>query len=324
MRSVDLQGIPVDLGGFLIFPWYDAYRALCGDLGIEDDLRPVPALGMYYDLGDGSLLAGSDFDISLRSVVKLVAKSLPGSFLAGSLDEPKLDFYGHRSIAECLDLWVPADAEAAKYKLMVDTLCQGYGYPSIDRYKAAFAVPIYPRSLLEGDAQASDIFRHGAQELVLSLRDAFLRQGGEILLDCEVQGFDGVALRTSRGFQEADAFVFAMNADHALFRDLVPPATRSIAYTKFLTAVFRLDGPYHAETPDWGAIFFAPNPPTKPQILSMINVERLYDAPALEHYYTVNVRLDDGSVDPERVLHECIASLHPEIGGVLSIAASAI
>ncbi len=324
VQSVDLHGIPVDLGGFLIFPWYAAYRALCSELGIQDDLQHVPALGMYYELGDGKLLTAADFELQLRSLVTLVAKSLPGAFLAGSLDHPKLDFYAHRSIAECLDLWVPVETEAAKYKLMVDTLCQGYGYASIDRYKAAFAAPIYPRSLLAGDAQASDIFRHGAQELVFALRDAFLRQGGKIILDCEVLGFDGAALRTSGGLHEADAFVFAMNADHALFRDLVPPATRSIAYTAFLTAVFQLDRAYHAETPDWGAIFFTPKHPTQPQILSMIDVARLYGAPALENYYTVNVRLDDATVDPVQVLHECIASLHPEMGRVLSIAASAV
>ncbi len=290
-----VRGVEIDLGGFLVFPWYTRYRALCDELGISDELRKVPECRTYTDLGDRQLITERDLDLKLRDVVHVIAKSLPGAFLAGDLHHPKLDFYERRTIDECIDHWENDPTKAKIYKQLVDTICQGYCYAPIDEYKAAFAVPIYPQTLLRGAAQDSDLLRHGSDELPKALFDAYRRQGGSAELACEVTRVEPGRLQTSRGEREADAVIFAATADQPLFDDLLPTVTGRISYTRFVTAVVATNAPYHPEVGDWGAIFFAPRDDGRAQVLSMISLEKLYDTSELRSHYTVNVRVPAGA-----------------------------
>jgi glycine/D-amino acid oxidase-like deaminating enzyme len=174
---------------------------------------------------------------------------------------------------------------------LVDTICQGYCYAPIDEYKAAFAVPIYPQTLLRGAAQDSDLLRHGSDELPKALFYAYRLQRGKVELGCEVTRVEPGRLQTSRGEREADAVVFAATADHPLYDDLLPPVTGRISYTRFVPAVVATDATYHPEVADWGAIFFAPRGREPAQVLSMISLEKLYDTSELRNHYTVNVRV---------------------------------
>lgn len=298
-----VKGTEVDLGGFLIFPWYRHYHRLSAELGLDRELHRVPLIDVYFDMGDRKLLHPNEFDLRLSEFIAVAAKSMASSLLSGRLEHPNLDHYDRRTIEACIDSWSTDAEEAAKYRALVDTLCQGYCYPPIRQYKAAFGVPIYPRTVLLGDATHSEMFRHGSRSLSDALLAAFAKLGGEIRLGCEVTGFDGEVLESYDDRHSGDVFVFAQNADHPLMRDLVPRSKPSIRYTRFATAVVSLRESYQPQVRDWGAIFFAPVDEPRPQVLSMIHLERLYDAEALRHDYTVNIRLPaDTAVDDPMVI----------------------
>ncbi|MBT8140009.1 MAG: FAD-dependent oxidoreductase [Gammaproteobacteria bacterium] len=287
-----INGHPIDLGGFLVFPWYRHYRGLCDELGLEDKLQRVPSVEVYFDLGDRKPINQRQLELDVSQLIPAAAKSIASALAAGSLDNPRLDHYRGRTIEACIDGWVDDDAESKKYKQLVDTLCQGYCYPPIAQYKAAFAMPIYPRTVLLGNAKKSDLFRHGSRTLPEALRAAFIDSGGQLTLGCEVTGFDGECLETSTGEYSADFFVFAQNADHKLMQDLVPRARRPLGYTRFATAVVKLNQKYQQGVKEWGAIFFSAQDTPHPQVLSMIDLQRLYASESLGQHYTVNIRLD--------------------------------
>ncbi|NNC54366.1 MAG: FAD-dependent oxidoreductase [Pseudomonadales bacterium] len=287
-----INGHPIDLGGFLVFPWYRHYRALCDELGLEEELQRVPSVEIYYDLGDRKPLNQRQLGLDVSQLIPAAAKSIASSLAAGSLDNPRLDHYHGRTIEACIDGWVEDDAEAKKYKQLVDTLCQGYCYPPIAQYKAAFAMPIYPRTVLLGNAKKSDLFRHGSRTLPEALRAAFIARGGQLKLGCEATGFDGKHLDTSTGQYSANFFVFALNADHMLMQDLIPRARQPLCYTRFATAVVKLNRNYQQAVKGWGAIFFSAKDAPHPQVLSMIDLQRLYASESLGQHYTANIRLD--------------------------------
>ncbi|MGB5325260.1 MAG: FAD-dependent oxidoreductase [Pseudomonadales bacterium] len=314
-----VRGSDVDLGGFLVFPWYRHYRALSYELGLEQSLHRVPSVEVYYDLGDRKLLNQNQLELRLSKLVPIAAKSMASSLAAGRLDHPRLDHYQHRTIAACIDAWVDDPVESKKYKLLVDTLCQGYCYPPIAKYKAAFAMPIYPRTVLLGNSRKSDIFRHGSRTLTDALLAKFIDLGGQLKLGCEVHSFDGEALDTSAGRYDADIFVFAQNVDHKLMRDLVPRARRLPSYTHFATAVVQLSERYQAKGSDWGAIFFSSDDERCPQVLSMIELERLYANDALRRHYTVNIRLGDSHTIDTGEIMAAVKSVCPEGCDVLEV-----
>ena len=285
-----IQGCDVDLGGFMIFPWYRTYRELCDELGLESELRRVPSLELYYDLGDRQLIQEGEFELHLSKLIAVATKSLASALSSGTLDQPSLDHYQRRAIEACIDDWVGEPVEAMKYKRLVDTLCQGYCYAPISQYKAAFAMPIYPRTVLLGGATKCDTFPHGGRTLPEALQKAFIDLGGRLQLGCEVTAFDGHRVETSEGHHDADVFVFAQNADHELMRDLVPRSKHVVGYTRFVTAIARLPDRYQSTIGDWGAIFFASDDERRSQVLSVIDLERLHATDALARHYTFNIR----------------------------------
>ncbi|PRP91086.1 Putrescine oxidase [Enhygromyxa salina] len=314
--SRKIEGCDVDLGGFLVFPWYHDYRTLCAELDVDSELHRVPSVDIYYDLGDRHPLREDQFKLHLIKLIAVATKSIASALTAGPLDRPNLDHYQQRTIEACVDDWVGDPVESAKYKRLIDTLCQGYCYPPIAEYKAAFAMPIYPRTVFGGSSTKSDMFRHGSRSLPDALLSEFLALGGQLRLGCEVKGFDGDGLETSEGWLGADRFVFAQNADHPLMRDLIPRSKRSVPYTRFVTAVVRLRERYQPQTPDWGAIFFTPREEPGAQALSMIDLERLYASEALRHHYTLNIRLDHDEAIDLRGIEAAVNALCPEGGGV--------
>lgn len=312
-------GVDVDLGGFLIFPWYRRYRRLCAEVGLDASLRPVPGVDVFFDMGDRRPLHQSEFDLRLSNLVATALKSMASAVASGPLHHPKLDHFSRLSLSECIDGWVSDPKEGVKYKRLVDTLCQGYCYPPIDEYKAAFAVPIYPRTALLGDSRRSDMFRHGGDSLPAALLAGFSKRGGQLRLGCEVLGFDGRAVKTRDGEVSGDVFVFAQNADHPLIQDLIPRSRRPVRYTRFVTAVVRLAEPYQPEVKGWGAIFFSAKEEGEAQVLSMIDLERLYTTDALSSHYTVNIRLSaEASVD-DQVITQAVQAVCSESNQVMEV-----
>jgi len=297
VQTVSVRGHDVDLGGFLVYPFYDAYRGLCQTLGLEGHLEPVGVDGILYDLGDEHPVDGETLDLRTRDVLRVGVRSFTDAFLTGPLARPKLDHYRRRTLLECVDEWSRGTDDPETYRRLVDTVSQGYCYPPIDEFKAAFATPVYPRSLLRGDARDSRLLLHGSHELPQALGRAIEAAGGEIVLDCEVNGCRDGRLQTSRGDRDAASTIFALPADHALYDDLVPRAVPRVGYTRFATAVVQLSGPYEPRFDDWGAIFLAADRGPDPTLLSIIHLERFHGSTDLEHCYTVNVRLADGPVD---------------------------
>ncbi len=270
-------------------------------------------------MGDRHPIHQDQLGLRPSKLIAIGVKSMARALTAGPLDHPKLDHFDRASIESCIDKWASDATESAKYKRLVDTICQGYCYPPISVFKAAFGVPIYPRTVLLGNANKSDMFRHGTGSLPEALHAAFVDLGGQLQLGCAVSGFDGRTLTSSAGAHTGDVFIFAQNADHQLMRDLVPRSKPPIRYTRFVTAVVRLREVYQPDTPDWGAIFFAPDETEQPIVLSMIDLQRLYASAALHRHYTVNIRLPDDVQVDDRLIIDAVSRVLPAAHGAVDV-----
>jgi len=266
--SLNLKGVDVDLGGFMIFPWYKNYRRYCKELGIDNDLKRIPNLEIYYDFGEG-YFSESDLGLSSWGIAKMAIKVLPESFLGGSLASPNLDHFKGKSVAEYIEKLVKNPEERVKYMKLFDTIAQGYTYPSIEDYQAAFGVPIYPKVLISGDSNDCDIFTGGSMSLPNALAESIKKNGGEIIL--------GRAVLDPKNEFEADAYLLAKTADSEM------------DYTNFTTVIVELDDRYQENLTDWGALFITANG-AESEVLSLIDMEKLYGAESLKAHYIFNIK----------------------------------
>lgn len=300
--AAQAKGVTVDFGGFMIFPWYDHYLEYCRELGIRSDVSKMPQLKIHHVLNeDGEIGSNPEDAISFFSKVKAGLSFLPRLFFTGDIDHPNLDHFKDKTIAQYVETLNMSDKDHERYCEILDTVSQGYCYPSIYDYKAAFGVPIYPKLILKGDADDSFYFHNGSDMLPNALEKHLKEKGVEFVLDCEVQKVDGKKVQTSQGDFEADEVIFALTADHDLYN-------KEINYTTFITAVVELEYPY-LEDMDWGAVFYETKDKT-PEALSIINTEKLYQNEKLKNCYTLNIKVKpEHESDPEAAISQSVEEL---------------
>lgn len=276
--TTEVNGKKVDLGGFIIYPWYRKMRELIEGVGLSARLEPFIAPRVYIQSGDR-------FIQSSREIFSIIdgfryLKALPRAVGTHSPHKPRLNAYRGMTVGELL-----GRGSVAEY---FDTLAQGYCYGSIFETSAATTVPVMIQSALHGDIRKSHYFPEGLEVLTEQLTNEITERGGEIILGARAEAYENghVRLCTGRTFA-ADAVVYAGDVDGSIPKGAIsfvqPPK-----YTNFATAVLKVDQVKEVQE-NWGALFVRGE--SNPSALSFIHLERLHGSD-LAGYVAANVRLE--------------------------------
>lgn len=177
-----IDGVPVDVGGFMIFPFYRELKALLKEFGLEKNLRPISDKEFYRFSGKGWV---SDKSISILKIipVKLFFKLLK-VILTGKIRyyEPNLNLFPGLS---AYDLFASAGVKKDSIEIY-ETLMRAYTYPPLNEMPAALLVPIGLKLLFHGMFNRCKVLHGGTSLFVESLEKSIRNKGGEILVSSSV------------------------------------------------------------------------------------------------------------------------------------------
>lgn len=282
--TANASGIPVDVGGFIIYPWYKTFHRIVNELKCTQALQPIPTLDILYDLtGNGTFIAEKNVPISLSTKGRLATKLLPALFNNLDVAHPNTNQFGEMSMRDFLNSALP---HHETFKSYVDIICQGYCYPSIDEYRATFMLPMMGSNLFFGDIKSASYLPQGMQTLHTLLEDVLKARGVTIQLNTHV---------TSIKKSLVTAGTITYKAQHIV---VTHPIANEISFTRFATVTVACTGKLTINRKTtWGALFLHPTTCPSPNILSVINDKHLYGK-KLNNTLTLNIRLNESDEEP--------------------------
>lgn len=282
VHSVPVNGIPIDMGGFIIFPWYRTLLPLIESLGLTKKLKTIPQLDILHQLAkDEPLLSGHDLNLSMITKGKVAAKLMPALVKNLSVHAPKLRAAKYATVQEFFRNGTTAIHDE-RFERFVTVLSESYCYPPIDRYKAAFMLPMTGNGIFFGDLTTSSYFSQGTPTLIDALYRALQKRNVTFLMSTTVTNVDDGIVYTKDETMNPDAVIVT----HPLHDDHVP-------YTRFSTVVVRCSPPpILADKKSWGGILIHPDACKEIPIVSIIHNEKLYGKKA-KGLLTLNIKMKE-------------------------------
>lgn len=276
----------VDVGGFIIYPWYKTFHELLKNLNIENQLKTLPALDIYYKLSrSASLIPDDKPPISLKTKGLLATKLLPTMFNNLSVASPSLTAYQGKTVQSFLRTGIPKVTDIALEKF-INTICEGYCYPNCKTFEAAFMFPMMGCNLFFGDAHTASYFPNGISTFIKAMTKELKNRDVDIQLNTTVSSITPHRLITSKGTIEADAII------------VTHPIDKSVAFTRFATLTLECDvEPVFNNQTAWGGVFLHRSVCKDVPILSIIHNGNLYNK-ALNKTVTLNIALTEKEATP--------------------------
>lgn len=267
VKSIAANGHLVDVGGFIIYPWYTQYHRFIKELHLEKKLQKIKDVNIYYQLDPtGGLCSEDKLPVSMVEKLQFGKKILPHFILSRpDFRAPDLKGFGSKTVAEFLP---NRNSNLAKF---IDCLNQGYCYASPDVYQMAFYAPFVYQTLVHGDLRTGFYFGGNNQLFATALAKAIKKNGGKIICNAEVKKVTNKKITVKGKEHDFDAVIFA-NQVGPLYKKIIK--AKSFVYTHFYAAVVKLPKPLLIqERTDWTAVFVAPITPATNQITSLIRAQ---------------------------------------------------
>ncbi len=273
--------IPIDVGGFIIYPWYETFHRIAKEISCDNTMIPIPKNEIFYNyLNKKKFISEKDVPISLTTKGRLAKNLLP--LLLKNLDvaHPRITHKETKTTRAFLDEVLPFPGDEP-FKSYIDSICQGYCYPSIDEFSLALLLPMWGNNIFFGDVHSSFYYPEGMQTFHRALEEAIRKNGGIIKTQTKVHEVKKGEAKTTTGTVPGDFFI------------ITHPLDERVAYTRFLTLTVAYKGKALInEKSDWGALFLHPETCQNPHILSVINNGTLYGKKT-KNILTLNIKLTE-------------------------------
>lgn len=291
VRTLPVNGRPVDFGGFIIYPWYSEFHRLIRELGLHDHHGPIAWRDVYYELyNEGQYVTAKQLHFPWRESAGVWGQGIFDILFDTKIDQPKLKFHDQTFSAYIRQRLGRTD-HGGLYETYADIVSQGYCYGPVDQFRMAFAAPFIRQTNLGGDLRVAAFFPHGTGQFPEALAAAITKAGGEMRYNTTMTGFNQSVLLNDQAALTADAYVFAQRVQKPIFEQIIPDLPVTWQYTHFYTVTVQVSAPPSVnEKKNWGAVFYKPKPKQSLQVLSAINIAELY-YPDLAGYINLNIRI---------------------------------
>ena len=170
VHACTINGQGVDVGGFLVYPWYECYHELIEDLGLSDELIKVPEIRDYLVNDSHSKDEyHENMALSFKEMVEIFLKIFPKALTDRDPTNPELDAYKYRTVEDYLKS-LDSEPERTDYLTSVfDTYLQGYCYGSVTEHKIAFMASTLFQNMMHGDVHSASYLKCGSNVFIDAL-----------------------------------------------------------------------------------------------------------------------------------------------------------
>lgn len=291
-HTVAPNGTPMDVGGFIIYPWYETFHRIAKELHCDNAMIPIPKNEIFYNyLNKKKWISEKDVPISLTTKGRIAKNILPLFLKNLDVANPHITKETNKTTRTFLDEALPLPGDEP-FKTYFDSICQGYCYPSIDEFQLAFLLPMWGNNLFFGDIHSSSYYPKGMHTFHQALKTSIQQLGGMIKTNTKVLTVSKGSIKTT---QET------INADYTI---ITHPLHAEVPFTRFLTLTVACKGKILINNKeDWGALFLHPDTCLQPNILSIINNSILYGK-KVKNVLTLNIKLPTEEAWEENVTYE--------------------
>ncbi len=281
VQSCMINGQTIDVGGFLVYPWYTHYHKLIRALNLTDELIKIPSVRDYYAGNEKSYDKYDEgFELSFKDIVEIFIHIFPNPLTDSDPTEPELHAYHDLTIQDYLRSLNLDAGKTNTYLRAFDTYLQGYCYGPITEHKMAFMAATLFQNIFHGDVHAASYLRNGSTVFIDALHTELEKRGVKVYFNCMLKEIGDKKLVTSTGNMDADYFIFCYTPEE-------------VRYSKFITATVSYSGTAVVKgDAEWGSCFYKENPDKKFPILSIVNLGKLYTEKA-SNFLNLNIKVND-------------------------------
>ena len=281
VHTCTINGQVIDIGGFLIYPWYKRYHELIKELNLAEELIKTPPATDYYACKHHQHDEyQKGFALSFKDMVEVFIKFFPAPLTDSDPTNPELHDYNDLSIKDYLkglDIW---HEKLNLYLNIFDTYLQGYCYGPVAEHKMSFMAATIFQNMVHGDVHSASYLCNGSKVFIDAMKEELEKRGVKIHLHCTLETTEKKQVITNLGVMTADDFVFCHT-----------PA--EVKYSKFITATVSYSGTALINgDADWGSCFYKEEPEQLFPILSVVNLEKLYTTKAAQHL-NLNIKVNE-------------------------------
>lgn len=278
--SCIINGQTIDVGGFLIYPWYKRYHELIVELNLSEELIKIPLARDYFSSHQKSCEKyDKEFKLSFKDMMQIFVCFFPNQLIDFDPTKPELHAYNDLTVKNYLKSWNMETEKINYFINAFDTYLQGFCYGSVTEHKMAFMASTLFQNILHGDMHAASYLKNGSKIFIDALQKKIENRGVQIHFNCTLEKIDNKQLTTNLGKMEADDFIFC----HTI---------SEVHYSKFITATVSYSGTAIVEhDTEWGSCFFKEDNQLF-SILSIVNLKKLYGEKTAQHL-NLNIKVND-------------------------------
>ncbi|MDO8265783.1 MAG: FAD-dependent oxidoreductase [Candidatus Saccharibacteria bacterium] len=274
VKTVFVANQPVDIGGFMVFPWYKHFRALLKELDLEDRLKNFANYNEYYQLESGGGYI-KDSDVPIWQV--LPWKLMPHliiPFLTNKLDfyEPDLEFLNGESVKQAFDEITGNQSESEKLAAQVAT---SYTYAELDEIPIGLYLGFGYKLLAHHLFDKCQYIEGGTEKLTNSLVRSIKENGGIIRTGQKVISAKPGVVKTESDEYISNFVILANGLHDPLVSQTLggKQSTNNAWYTNHYAAVLKLDrnAQFNGET-NWMVTYNRMSEDKSPSIASIGNL----------------------------------------------------
>lgn len=304
VKSVIVDDSYVDVGGFIVYPWYTNYHRIINELGIKTKLKNIKDVNIYYQLDpDGPYFAENKLPVPIGQKLQFGSKML-SAWLRHRPDfrAPDINYFDNKTIAEILNTKGTKTEILSKF---IDVVNQGYCYAGLDDFQMSFYAPFVYQTLVKGDLRTGAFFLGNNQLFPTAMANFICKNGGIIKLKSRVTEVSNLTVTVNKKNSKFDAIVFA-NQVGDIYKNIIK--SPAFEYTHFYVLIVSLTEPLEiSANKKWTAVFTAVLKDKDSQITSIIRAEGM--VPTLKPgYLIINYKVANKKIIPTKILKAQISS----------------
>ncbi len=280
VRTVKVNNIDVNVGGFIIFPWYKYLRDFIRELDLENKLIKFNPLSNFWLINEEFIRNNSlKFNLSLYQKILLFLKFLPYIFNYPTLFyKPK----GNEMTSEVLQKVVPKTHTLYR---VIKAFFEGFTYQSLNKLPFKNVVSVFYMILFGGNVNKSEMFN--SNELILTLKNRLISKNVNILTSKNVTSIVNNEVSCSDGsIYEYDKLILA-TPNLEFFKHLTNIS--EFDTTHFYAVIIELNEELKINNQEWSSSFHEPIG-LDYEITSMINLEWMTFKKLNRKYILVNLK----------------------------------
>lgn len=273
LLSREFAGGLVELGAFMVMPWYKHYRALLKDLNLLEELQDYKDFKQIYARPQYSGLIAS-----LKFFASIIPTALKGGL---NINMPNPEIWQHEKSS---NYYQSSGAYASMER--INDILSVYTYPNLNQFASSVYFPFAFK--MEATKSWDNLARlkRGSSSLIDALYNANVHNNVSIKFG---ETWDGQVAKDEQ-------VVIAANLDSKLWQSTLG-IELDVKYTQFLMAIVELESNITELGPDWHIYYNKNNPAKWLQINGIGNCQALFgtNRPSL----LLSMRVADHSIYAE-------------------------